>query len=35
MQGIDVKFMPPHMRCMAFKDNGGAVEQVWLPKIQP
>ena len=32
-QGIDVKFMPPCMHCMAFEDNGGAIELVWLPKI--
>ena len=32
-QGIDVKLVPPHVHCMAFEDNGGAVELVWLPKI--
>ena len=32
-QGIDVKFVPPHMHCTAFEDNEGAIELVQLPKI--
>ena len=32
-RGIDGKFMPPRVHCMAFEDNGGAIELVQLPKI--
>ena len=34
-RGIDEKFTSPCMHCMAFQDNGGAIELVRLPKIRP
>ena len=34
-RGINDKFMPPQVHCTAFKDNGGAIKLVWLPKIWP
>ena len=34
-RGIDEKFTPPRVHCMAFEDNGGAIELVRQPKIWP
>ena len=34
-RGIDEKITPPRVHCTAFKDNGGAIELVRLPKIRP
>ena len=34
-RGIDIKFAPPCVHCTVFKDSGGAIELVQLPKIQP
>ena len=31
--GIDVKFAPPHVHCMALEDNGVAIKLMQLPKI--